>query len=371
MIKVDSEATSVCGPIFVADRALPRLGMERALRDLILAIGSPTTVVLISGPEDNYESGLVNQIQLNSPPGWRGRLRALSKLRSVVRDSGRGTPIVAVGIWAFIPTAIATVFLRRQVILWEHSLLPWRLKRERRVTLAGICLRALAFRCRLVVSVSESSRKAVLSLVWPFSRAICIPNITPGEVLVMRDRGGPSDRVSLLGVGTLNYRKNWTLAIRAMAHLPTRFELVIAGDGPDRAVLSGLVEELGLQNRVELVGHVSNVGDRLANSDVLVHPSYAETFGYVLVEAAAFNVPVVCIDMPVMNEMVPGLVNGVISSADSTSFAQAIVRATERSQESFVAAQYERAQKLSDRAVIEAWNSVLGTHADIEENHGS
>ena len=70
--------------------------------------------------------------------------------------------------------------------------------------------------------------------------------------------------------------------------------LKIAGDGYLRQHLESVVSELGLTN-VEFLGFLrrERVVDEMRKSNVLLLPSYYETFGVVLIEALALGKPVI------------------------------------------------------------------------------
>lgn len=57
--------------------------------------------------------------------------------------------------------------------------------------------------------------------------------------------------------GALNEGRGLELMIRSMQHLPAEYRLGIAGEGPMKGELSDMVQDLGLQNRVTLHGHIS------------------------------------------------------------------------------------------------------------------
>jgi glycosyltransferase involved in cell wall biosynthesis len=100
----------------------------------------------------------------------------------------------------------------------------------------------------------------------------------------------------LLGVGRLIYYKGFEFAIRALPSLPDT-HLALVGDGPLRSRLEALAHELGVRERVHLLGELSDA-EILAYyhaSDLYVLPSIArsEAFGIVQVEAMACELPVI------------------------------------------------------------------------------
>jgi len=72
-------------------------------------------------------------------------------------------------------------------------------------------------------------------------------------------------------------------------------QLIILGDGSLRNRFQGLIGDLGLNNKVNIVGQVSNseVYQHLAESAVFVRPSLSEGLGNSFLEAMAMYVPIV------------------------------------------------------------------------------
>ncbi len=80
-------------------------------------------------------------------------------------------------------------------------------------------------------------------------------------------------------------------ALSGLAHRGWR--LVVAGQGELRPPLLRLVDELGVADSVELVGHVARTDTLLSESSVLLAPAPLEPFGLSVVEAMAHGLPVV------------------------------------------------------------------------------
>lgn len=70
------------------------------------------------------------------------------------------------------------------------------------------------------------------------------------------------------------------------------------------------VKEYHLQSFINFNGSINNIYNEYRNSDIMLHPSENESFGYVLVEAMAFELPVVAFSMGGMKEIVIDRVTG-------------------------------------------------------------
>jgi glycosyltransferase involved in cell wall biosynthesis len=111
----------------------------------------------------------------------------------------------------------------------------------------------------------------------------------------------PSDsRTRFVSIGRLEHWKGFELGLRAFAEANLEgCDLRVVGDGPERGRLTALAVSLGLANSVEFVGEVGRgeVFEILSQSDVLVHPSFHDSGGWVCLEAMAAGLPVVCLDL--------------------------------------------------------------------------
>jgi glycosyltransferase involved in cell wall biosynthesis len=106
--------------------------------------------------------------------------------------------------------------------------------------------------------------------------------------------------VRFISMGRLLHWKGFHLGLKAFsaAAVPGS-EYWIVGDGPERANLVGLVQRLGMVDRVRFWGSQSRPDalGKLAACDVLVHPSLHDSGGWVCLEAMAAGKPVICLDL--------------------------------------------------------------------------
>jgi glycosyltransferase involved in cell wall biosynthesis len=107
-----------------------------------------------------------------------------------------------------------------------------------------------------------------------------------GAIAQLRTRFAPP---IILSVGRLVYYKGFEFLIRAFARAKIPGSLLIIGEGNLRARLEGLIEELDLNQRVLLLGHVDSMVPYYQTCDLFVLPSVArsEAFGIVQLEAMA------------------------------------------------------------------------------------
>jgi glycosyltransferase involved in cell wall biosynthesis len=117
----------------------------------------------------------------------------------------------------------------------------------------------------------------------------------PGERQAMRAKFGlPADRTLVGIVATLRSWKGHATLLDAMTRLPENIELIIVGDGPQRASLEKKIVELNLRGRVRMQGQQADVLPWLRTLDVFALPSYAnEGVPQALVQAMLVELPCV------------------------------------------------------------------------------
>jgi len=127
------------------------------------------------------------------------------------------------------------------------------------------------------------------------------------ESAVLESTSNKDEDFRLVTICRLVNGKGIDLVLRALKILTARgipYRYVIGGDGPERGLLDGLVDELGLRDKVRFQGSVEGQEKwrLLWNADVFVMSSrfiaaisspWQESFGIAFAEAAAFGIPAV------------------------------------------------------------------------------
>jgi L-malate glycosyltransferase len=78
---------------------------------------------------------------------------------------------------------------------------------------------------------------------------------------------------------------------RVQKKVPSR--LLLMGDGPERSRAEWLVNNKGLRKKVEFLGKVDRVNEKLSFADLMLMPSEMESFGLAALEGMACEVPTV------------------------------------------------------------------------------
>jgi len=128
--------------------------------------------------------------------------------------------------------------------------------------------------------------------------------MTEDEVARIAARPGNPGQgpIRFISVGRLIPWKGFHFAVSAFAHvqriLPDS-SYHIVGEGPERRRLERLTKEAGLESHVSFLGWLSrrHVFGAIAECDILVYPSFHDSGCFVILEAMATGVPVVCLDV--------------------------------------------------------------------------
>lgn len=171
--------------------------------------------------------------------------------------------------------------------------------------------RAVAARAAAVIAPSETAAHYLQELGIRMPIAVVPSAIdaerfraAPRDEPLRRRLGGGDGSVLVLCVGRLAREKEPALVLGALAHLPDRFRLAFAGDGPLRGALEQAAADLGVAERVRFAGAIrpEAMPAVYACADVVAFASRTETQGLVLAEALAALRPIVAVDTPQARE---------------------------------------------------------------------
>jgi len=286
-----------------------------------------------------------------STPGWTAALdpRALVALLRVAR---RGAILHAHDGHALTLAGVAAGLLGARLVV------------TRRVDFA---LRRTAFwqRADRVIAISDAVRAALMASGVPAHRiALVHSGIAVEEVAASRARdprpalGLPPGTPLAVTTGALVAHKDHaTMAEAAALAAADRPDLhwAIAGEGPVRPKLEELIRELGVADRVHLLGHVEDASGLVKAADLFVMSSAEEGLGTSVLDAMALGIPVVATRAGGIPEMLEGGAGVLVPSRDPAALAAAVVRLFEAPEErSRLATRGRQAvEMLSDRRMAE------------------
>lgn len=192
------------------------------------------------------------------------------------------------------------------------------------------------FRADCVAAVSEAVKRVLVQCGIPAARiAVIPPGIDPDELRQSAQRSpGIRARLGLevdtplaINVGALVEQKDQDTLVRAAAvarDSAPDLHWAIAGEGKLRPVLERTIRDLGLGDRVHLVGHVDGSAGVIRDGNVVVLSSKAEGLPNVVLEALALERPVVATRVGGVPEVLPEAC--LVPAGDATALAHTVVR---------------------------------------------
>ena len=353
----------------VCDWFLPRMGgIELHLRDLALALrrrGVDARVVTTSPGAAVVEDVPVHRINVPLLPGAGVSLSPMivDRIASVLHDerfdlvhahASVVSPVAYAGAIggarAGLPAVITFHSMLHQSSLLlgaADALLGW----SRRVTLTAV-----------------SSVVAAQAVRWmPGASIGVLPNAIDIDFWRTDGHADRAGEVHFVAAMRLSRKKRPLRLVRAFAGA-VRFvagappmRLTIAGDGPDRSEILRLAAELGVAERVSLVGHLDRTQLRAlyAQADVFILPSERESFGIAALEARAAGLPVIAMLASGARDFITAGANGLLAR-DNHELATFISRlALDRPLRRYMANRNRIAPTEYD------WNAVTAAHGAI------
>ena len=182
-------------------------------------------------------------------------------------------------------------------------------------------------RADVVFAVSNALKKEILStnvsgiesktrLYW---NSVDIRKFSKDNKNILESRGKPI----ILFVGNIIKRKNVNLILEAKKQSNVDYEVVVVGDGPLLNELKNKVEKENISD-VRFLGSRSDVENIIPGCDVLVLPSFSESFGLVLIEALACEKPVIGSNVGGISEIITDDVGLLVDPNDSLTLSDAI-----------------------------------------------
>jgi glycosyltransferase involved in cell wall biosynthesis len=189
--------------------------------------------------------------------------------------------------------------------------------------------RLVAGRLSATIVGEENARRYKRGRVLAIS-----PSLVPAEALApeppQRDWSGA---IELLTVGRIDAEKNPLLVVEAIAELERRrpglFRLRWAGLGPLEEDVRGRAAELGVADRIELLGYLPfpELLPHYRSAHAFVHVSFTEGVPQVLNEALATGLPIVATDVGGVGEALDGGRAGLlVPPSDREALVEAVLR---------------------------------------------
>ena len=155
----------------------------------------------------------------------------------------------------------------------------------------------------------------------------------PGAVEEVNRRWGLKKDPLILFVGQMDWKKNILTVLEACAEMKARdqkFQLILAGQGPDMREIEHKISELNLRDRTHLAGHITdmNLLDGLySRASLFAFPSVYDAAPMVVREAAVMGTPAVMVQGSTAAEIIRDGVNGYLCKNTSADLARVMMNA--------------------------------------------
>lgn len=210
--------------------------------------------------------------------------------------------------------------------------------RTRHLALPVTSLFTYKYLARKVVAVSGHVRRYLINEGLPEEKVtavrtgIDITRFNPGNAKdLLRQKLEISPETPVVGtVSVLRRKKGHHILLEAVPLILKQCPgalFFIAGDGPQRDNIRLKINEMGLNDKVFMLGIRNDIPDILKFFDIFVLPTIQEALGTSFLEAMAMGKPVVGCNVGGVSEVIRDGVNGyLVEPEDPRSLADAVVR---------------------------------------------
>jgi len=315
-------------------------GSERHLLFLLpgLARHYDVTFLILEAPGrhvDDYVAALtrVGVRTERLPIRWDGDMRCMLAMRRLMRRGAFDlvhTHLIHADVLGGVAAWLAGVPV---VVSTKHGYEDYD-RTSRAYRLAGLTARW----ARKVITISDALGRRVAEVeripsgkltTIHYGIDCAVPEPGPSREAVRRSLGLPPDAFAVLSTGRLVPVKGYQYLIEAIGKLRAGGSsaiLLIAGDGPERAVLEAQADRIGVGDGVRFLGWRADVATLLAGVDAFALATLGEGFGLAILEAMAQRLPVVATRVVAVPEIVEDGATGLlVPPRDPAALAEALL----------------------------------------------
>jgi glycosyltransferase involved in cell wall biosynthesis len=135
----------------------------------------------------------------------------------------------------------------------------------------------------------------------------------PAKCEIRDELSLPKDKKILLGVGNFILKKNWELVINSMVNVENCL-FVLIGSGEKYNDYLAIVTTNNLENKVKFIERKEGLELKkyFKSADIFILPSLYEQFGFVVSEALASDLPVICSKYTGASTLIKDSYNGYV-----------------------------------------------------------
>lgn len=199
------------------------------------------------------------------------------------------------------PTAIALInllmILGRPFALWTDTPNIGRKRNIVKHVLRTSWLRKVFLSARFVMGTGEPALQALEKMGSPREKLVKFPFVVDLNSFAPAMQPPNNGKMTLLSSGRLvNSHKGYDVALKALAKVrDVAYVYRIAGIGPDKESLLALVQQLGLQEKVDFVGWLEpeDLPNFYRSGDIFLHSSHFDPYPNAVLEAMASGLTII------------------------------------------------------------------------------
>ena len=337
--------------------SMNRGGAERVISILSRSYaerGYETDIIMLLSDEVGYSLHPNTRI-LNFSGSTSSRIKRLpywvKKIRNYVKEV---KPDVIVSFVARINVIVylATLGMKKRLIVSERNDPRY----DGRSFITDIATKAIYPKVNSVVFQTKRAKEYFKNL----KNGVIIPNPINVECSAINETGG-----KIVTVGRLAPQKNQKMLIEAFSKVTEKYPdafLEIYGEGDLRDELALYISNLGLADRIKLMGNVTDIHSKISDASIFCLPSDYEGLSNALLEAMMVGLPCITTDCAGADEYIEDGVNGfIVEVGDSDSFADRLdtMLSNEELRKSFAKKAKETSEKFATENVMLGWDNVI------------
>ncbi len=171
------------------------------------------------------------------------------------------------------------------------------------------------------IAVAEKVKRDISSLGSIKNKVILIHNGIKNFKLLSKKEsleklGIEKDKTIIMSISELHYNKGIDVALKGISLLEKdkrdKIIYLVLGDGEEKNSIEKLIEDLGIQENVRLLGFVPDAKSFLSSTDLFLLPSRTEAFPYVILEAGFAGIPIIATSVGGVPEVIKDMQNGIL-----------------------------------------------------------
>ena len=260
--------------------------------------------------------------------------RSLFAIKKLIRQKQPDIVYTLVNHLNLLFAIFRRIFPRKMTIVgWESSIVSINTRRAPFPKLYNWLLKRYYRRLDHIICQSAyMQHDLVANYAIPENKTTVIHN--PVEITGENNSGvtantGKGKKYKFITVARLSEEKGIDRLVSAVAQLSVPFRYHIIGEGDQRKILQGLIDQLSQHDNIFLEGEKKYPYEGMEDADLALMGSWYEGFPNTLLEAGALGIPVIAFDAPGgIGEIIEEGVNGLlVNNNDENAFSSNIEKA--------------------------------------------